>query len=316
MILRKTLNSFLILIPILLITGCVFDPSKFYPEPQSEKNKEPDFRYLYVDSLSNKSNQKLKDIISSSAHYNGRKIAIFSVDGALINQTPYYASDEAVYSYAKKHPTWKINLLKKMEKEDKDTEEYIKDKTLFWSGLTTEQVENFGYEILSKHYSFFPQVYDLISNLRCNNFEIWVITSSPEVLYQKFLSEYLNIPKNRIIGTKTIIKDGKLTEKLVPPFLSNNGKKEALETFIKTKPLIVVGHSYKDVNIINTSKSLRIIVNPDNEIKYKALGNYCVDEYAFKNKWIILDIKDIPNSRSTGMVSEEYNIKKNEPIDV
>ena len=314
------INKLLILMSILcsvcLISSCVFDPSKFYPVPESEKYIEPDFRFSYIEGLPNTLNKELRNLVKSTAKYNGRKIAIFSVDGALLNQTPYYAADEAVYSYAKKHPDWKPDLIDKMLKEDKNGKEYITDRALYWSGLSTEQVEDIGYEVLRKHYFFYPQIYSLVANLKTNNFEIWVITSSPEVLYQKLLAEYLSIPKNRIIGTKTVIDNNILSEKIIPPILLKNGKKEAVETFIKATPMIVVGHSYADVNMINCSKNIRIVINPDNKIKHKSLNNMCIDEYAVKNNWTILDIKDIPTERSAGMVSGKYNIKQNEKIDV
>jgi phosphoserine phosphatase len=312
----NVLFTFSILFILLLLSGCQFNPTNFFPEPQSDKIAKPKSRYLYIDGFTNNLNQELRNFISATANYNERKIAVFSVDGALINQTPYYASDEATYFYAKNNPDWKPELIDKISKENNFSKKYIEDKTLYWSGLYTDQVESVGNEVLRKHYAFFPEMYDFLANLKTNNFEIWIITSSPEVLYQKFLSDYLNIPENRIIGTKTVINNNKLTNKLIPPFLNKQGKVEAIETFIKAKPLIVVGHSYSDIDMIDSAKNIKIIVNPDNKIKHKSLGNKRVDEYAVKNNWTILDLKDVPTKRSEGMVSGAFNIKQNDAIDV
>jgi phosphoserine phosphatase len=313
---NKILFTISVLFILTLLTGCKIDPTSFFPEPQSDIADKPKSRYLYINGFTNTLNEDLRNFINATADYKKRKVAIFSVDGALINQTPYYASDEATYIYAKENPDWKPELLNKISKEKNNSKEHIKNKALYWSGLYTDQVEEIGNKVLRKHYAFFPEMYDFLANLKVNNFEIWIITSSPEVLYQKFLSEYLNIPKNRIIGTKTVIENNKLTNKFIPPFLDREGKKDAIETFIKEKPLIVIGHSYSDIDMINSAKNIKIIVNPDNKAIHKSLGNKRVDEYAVKNVWTILDLKDVPTKRSEGMVSGAFNVKENDAIDI
>ena len=305
-----------LLFVIIIMGGCKFDPSKFYPEPKSHDLTEPASRYLYIGGFTNKQNQDLRNFIKSNENYKGRKIAVFSIDGALINQTPYYASDEAMYLYAKNNPAWNSEILKKVNTAASHENKYIENKTLYWSGLSVDQVEEIGNKTLRKHYSFFPEMFDFLGNLKTNNFEIWLITSSPEVLYQKFFSDYLGIPENRIIGSKTVIEDGKLTENFIQPYLNREGKKGAVETFIKARPLIVVGHSYSDIDMLSYSKNIKVIVNPNNKEEHKSLGDKCVDEYAVNKGWLILDLKDVPTERSKGMVSGEYNIKENDDVDV
>ena len=72
------------------------------------------------------------------------------------------------------------------------------------------------------------------------------MTASPEFLYQKFLAEELGIPEVNILGVKSVVVDGKLTDDIILPIPQDDGKANVIPTFIKTRPLVVGGNSRGD----------------------------------------------------------------------
>ncbi len=83
----------------------------------------------------------------------------------------------------------------------------------------------------------------LIANLKEYGFEVWILTASPEFLYQKFLAEKLGLPDTQILGVKSVVANGKLTDEIIMPIPQDDGKANAIPTFIKARPLIVGGNS-------------------------------------------------------------------------
>lgn len=84
---------------------------------------------------------------------------------------------------------------------------------------------------------------ELLANLEDYGFEIWILTASPELLCQGFAHENLGIPKDRILGVRSVIRNGLLTEEIEHPVTQDVGKADAIQTFIKTRALFVGGNS-------------------------------------------------------------------------
>ena len=142
---------------------------------------------------------------------------------------------------------------------------YVEDRAHFLAGMTPEEVAKLGYDCYVESYQgkFYPEMKQLIANLKEYGFEIWILTASPEFLYQKFLSEELGIPEVNILGMKSVVVDGVLTNEIVLPIPQDDGKANVIPTFIKTRPLVVGGNSRGDMDMLNQSCGLKIVVNPD-----------------------------------------------------
>ena len=129
------------------------------------------------------------------------------------------------------------------------------------------------------------------------------------------MSENLGIPKNRILGVKSVISGGKVTDKIVLPIPQDQGKAEAIQTFIKARPLFVGGNSRGDLEMMNESIGMKMIVNPDNEKVEKGSHAGVMDGYTVKQYWenhngLVVYCNDIPVSHYE-YVSEEMMIKPN-----
>jgi phosphoserine phosphatase len=91
------------------------------------------------------------------------------------------------------------------------------------------------------------------ANLKEYGFEVWILTASPEFLYQKFLAEELGLPDTQILGVKSVVANGRLTDEIIMPIPQDDGKANVIPTFIKARPLIVGGNSRGDMDMLNQS---------------------------------------------------------------
>ena len=154
----------------------------------------------------------------------------------------------------------------------------------------------------------------LIANLKEYGFEIWILTASPEFLYQKFLSEELGIPEVNILGMKSVVVDGVLTNEIVLPIPQDDGKANVIPTFIKTRPLVVGGNSRGDMDMLNQSCGLKIVVNPDDTTVRGAedgpMHDLTVKGYWEKEGAVIVRCNDVRDPKVRFHTSE-WGIREN-----
>ncbi|MCM4162337.1 MULTISPECIES: HAD family phosphatase [unclassified Arenibacter] len=281
--------------------------------------------YRNIGGWSTEINQKIESFLNSTLIIKERKVAVFDCDGTLFGQTPYYLADEAIYSYAKDKfaarsdslSLAKMAIINNLIQGNNVGVDYVKNRIGFLSGLSPEEIETIGENYFRAKYQtkFYPEMRELLANLQEYGFEIWVLTASPEILYQKFVSENLGIPENRILGVKSVISQGKVTDKIVYPIPQDKGKAEAIQTFIKARPLFVGGNSRGDLEMMNESIGIKMIVNPDDGKVEKglhagAMEGHTVKEYWDRHNGLAVYCKDVPEG-SYHYVSEEMNIKPN-----
>lgn len=270
-------------------------------------------------------NNRLESFLEGSRIIKERKVAVFDCDGTLLGQSPYYLADEALYNYAEKTYSEKKDSLSSAKMAVIDSllhgnnvgMDYVQRRISFLSGLSTTEVQQIGEQMFQEKYQskFYPEMKQLLANLEDFDFEIWVVTASPEVLYQQLVSENMGIPLNRIIGVKSVIHDGKVTQTLVQPIPQDAGKADAIQTFIKAKPLFVAGNSRGDLEMMNESAGLKMIINPDDSKKMENEENLGLNGKTLKQYWqqheaIIVSCKDVPEGDHK-YVSEGMELKRN-----
>ena len=77
-----------------------------------------------------------------------------------------------------------------------------------------------------------------ISLLQDEGFEVWIVTASPEVLDQGFLSE---ARLTNVVGVKSTVHEGRIQEEIVRPVPQDEGKLEAIATFVQVRRYWWVG---------------------------------------------------------------------------
>lgn len=281
--------------------------------------------YRNITGWTNETNQEIESFLNSTLIIKERKVAVFDCDGTLLGQSPYYLADEAIYAFAKEQyankkdslSKAKMAIVKKMLEGNNVGIDYVKNRIEFLSGLSPETIEAIGEASFKDKYAtkFYPEMRTLLANLQAYGFEIWVLTASPEILYQKFVHENLGIPESQILGVKSVISQGKVTDQLVFPIPQDNGKAEAIQTFIKARPLFVGGNSRGDLEMMNESAGIKLIVNADNEkVEHGAhagdMEGFTVKQYWQEHHGLLVYCNDIPEG-SYSYVSEEMKIKRN-----
>jgi len=231
-------------------------------------------KYQNIKGWSSETNNRIKTFLDSTKQLKERKVAVFDGDGTVFGQVPHYLADEALYQYADEIyrgktdslSLAKMKILKEMVADGNNVgKPYVEDRVHFLAGMKTEDVAEMGYKCYLNSYAgkFYPEMKALISNLKQYGYEVWILTASPEYLYQKFMAMEFGLSDINIVGAKSVIVNGRLTDEIVMPIPQDDGKANTIPTFIKVHPLIVGGNSRGDMDMLNQSKGLKIVVNPD-----------------------------------------------------
>ena len=281
--------------------------------------------YREIKGWSKEINERIETFLNTTLTMNIRKVAVFDGDGTVIGQAPHYLADEALYRYADKYykgkndkvSKEKIAILNRMVKDGNNVgKAYVEDRAHFLAGMTPEAVADLGYDCYVESYQgkFYPEMKQLIANLKEYGFEVWILTASPEFLYQKFLSEELGIPEVNILGMKSVVVNGVLTNEIVLPIPQDDGKANVIPTFIKTRPLVVGGNSRGDMDMLNQSCGLKIVVNPDDETvrgpEDGPMHSLTVKEYWEKEGAVIVRCNDVRDTKVRFHTSE-WGIREN-----
>jgi len=292
-VMRKAMHA--VVLGVLLVTGAARAEVVFRP----------------IEGFPDEVNTRLQAFLAEHDHTPGRKVAVFDGDGTVLGQTPHYLADECMYRFASQHPDRKAELLERMGSIRNVSMEYVSGRVRFLAGETAVDVRAMGRQCFDDLYDdkIFEPMRQLVGLLQDNGFEAWVITGSPQVLYQGFLSDQLGIPMERVVGVHSIIRDGVITDELVQPVTQDHGKREAIETVVQALPLLVAGNSRGDKEMIEASQGLRMIVNPDEHVAPDQPMS--IADYAAQEGWIVVRIRDVPREGFPSLSSEVYGIRVN-----
>ena len=172
-------------------------------------------QYRPIATWPDETNARIEEFLNTTLTVTGRKVAVFDCDGTVFGQAPYYLADEALYDYADKkyknrkdkESRQKMAILDRMVKDGNNVgKPYVEDRVHFLSGMTPEEIATLGYDCYMRSYKgkMYPEMKTLISNLKEYGFEVWILTASPEFLYQRFVASELGIPVTHVLGVKAV----------------------------------------------------------------------------------------------------------------
>lgn len=282
--------------------------------------------YRYIKGWPKEANDRIESFLNSTITMKERKVAIFDCDGTLFGQVPYYLADEALFGFAQKtygnrtdkEAKEKMAIVDDMlHGKDNVGIAYVQKRVKFFAGLSPDEIATIGNDCYHEKFQgkFYPEMKEFLANLQEYGIEIWVLTASPEYLYQRFVHEQLGIPVDRIIGVKSAVRNGKTTDELVLPTPQDWGKSETIHTFIKARPIIVGGNSRGDMEMMDESVGLKLMVNPDNvKIEKEHAGN--MEGMTVKQYWdkdpncVIVYCNDVPEGNYK-YTTQEWGVKVN-----
>jgi len=267
--------------------------------------------YQSINGFSGELNSKLEQFFAKTENYPGRKIAVFDGDGTVLGQVPHYLADECLYKLAKENPNRKKSLVDSMKTQSNVSLEYVQNRVRYMSGDSLSYWRELGSRNFKEFYSnkIYKPMKELISQLKKNGFEVWIVSASPEAMYQKFLSEELEIPITNIVGVKSVIRNGIITDEIIEPVPQDHGKKEAIESFIQERPLFAAGNSRGDKEMIEYASKIHMIVNPDEHVAEDQKES--IAQYARSHNWLIVKTNDTTEVNFPSVSSNQFGIKKN-----
>ena len=280
------------------------------------------FEYEDIIGFQDKTNDQIEAFLESTVPMKTRKVAVFDCDGTLFGQAPYYLADEALYDYAKRTYAGKTDPLSVQKMQIVDSlingdnvgVNFVQNRVRFLSGMTADEIQDLGNDMFHEKYQhkMYPEMKQLISNLENYGFEVWILSASPELLYQRFCAQQLGLPEDRILGVKSRVGEGGIvTDELVYPVSQDEGKADVVRTFIKADPLFVGGNSRGDLEMMNTSVGLKLMINPDDKKPEKVAGGKTIKQYWAEDPRCIIEYcNDVPTG-GYEYVTEEWGVKAN-----
>lgn len=301
---KKRIYTFLIV--CLSVLGCMAQTYEFKP----------------IKGFQDSTNDRLEAFLESTVPMKTRKVAVFDCDGTLFGQAPYYLADEALYDYARNNyegktdslSVAKMKIVDQLLHGDNVGVDFVQNRVRFLSGLTADEIQAMGNNMYHKKFQnkMYPEMKALIANLENFGFEVWILSASPELLYQRFCAEQLGLPEDRILGVKSRVGEGNVvTDELVFPVSQDEGKADVVRTFIKADPLFVGGNSRGDLEMMNTSVGMKIMLNPDDKKPEKVAGGKTLKEYWSADPTCIVEYcTDVP-TEGIEYVTEEWGVPSN-----
>ncbi len=264
-----------------------------------------------VAGFSKAANDAMAAFLKRTAAHTGRKVAVFDGDGTVFGQTPHYLADECLFAHAQAHPERKPDIIAKMKTQSNVSLPYVQNRIRYLAGMSLKEIRQLGVTCYERDYKgkIYAPMQGLIGHLKAAGFEVWIVTASPEALYQRFLATALQIPITRVIGVKSVVSGGVTTDRMVEPVPQDRGKLEAIETFVQVQPLLVGGNSRGDKEMIEHSADLKLIVNPDEHVAPDQKTS--VADYAKKHGWLVVRIRDVPAAGFPAVSSKVFGMRLN-----
>lgn len=165
----------------------------------------------------------------------------------------------------------------------------------FYAGYTPEEIRNMAKEVTKRELEkplgsepikagpddtapaitstgirIHKEVQSLIALLQKKGFQVWIISAGPEWVVEGAALQF-GVKPDRVIGMRAKLKDGKLTSEIEPPPTFRKGKVEAIEKFIGKKPLLAVGDSWTDAEMLEYVEHALLIDRGYADLKKKAV---------------------------------------------
>lgn len=225
---------------------------------------------------------RIEALLAESMPPGTRKILVSDFDGTLIGQRPNYAGNEFFIDLVErglvKNPP--LPPLPGLSSEKGPVENFLalrKEnpplsyawRTKALAGMPVEELRRRADLYLLRHYrkKIFAPMRSLVRRFLDAGWEVWVVTATTECIVDRFIEREFAIPANRVIGVRTIVRNGRITDELAGPVTDEEGKVVAIDTFIKARPQVVLGNSMGDVPMLKAARRLGLVVNPDPELR-------------------------------------------------
>jgi len=124
--------------------------------------------------------------------------------------------------------------------------------------------------ITSSGIRIYDEIRELMFELRRNGFEVYIVTAGPQWVVAG-AARHFAVASEYVIGMRTKIKDGKLTSEIDPPPTFKEGKVQAIQKYIGVQPVLVLGDSWTDADMLSYAKHAVLIDRGYADLKERAV---------------------------------------------
>ncbi|MBW1810450.1 MAG: haloacid dehalogenase-like hydrolase [Deltaproteobacteria bacterium] len=126
--------------------------------------------------------------------------------------------------------------------------------------------------ITSTGIRIYKEITDLMVLLRKKGIKVWVVTAGPQWVVTGAARRFA-VAEGQVIGMRTKLDKGLLTTEMEPPPTFKEGKVEAIKKFIKVKPILVLGDSWTDAEMMEYAENAILLDRGYADLKKKALDS-------------------------------------------
>jgi len=138
--------------------------------------------------------------------------------------------------------------------------------TQVMAGLAEADVRRWAQAYFQDHFA--TQVYaaqrELMQGLQAAGATPWIVSASNQWIVEAG-APYLGIAPAQAVGIRLELEAGRLTEQVIEPMTYRSGKVAAIETYIGQAPVLVMGDSLGDYEMLCTATQLALVINPKDQ---------------------------------------------------
>jgi len=266
--------------------------------------------------------QSVTDTSSPDFLQPGERIATFDMDGTILLEKPSYANFDFALGLLKKQMAADPSLTDKplYKAVAENNMEFFHGNWYGPGGLydvllyATDGMTDAEYRMALEGYLaqphprfgrspnelLFAPVLQLIDYLKTNGFKVYIVSGSDPEFTRIAAAENVGLPPEDIVGTTVLTEwDGeKFTRQheFVKPINDEAGKPVNIRNKIGRVPVMVVGNSGGDLDMLNYSKtaghSLQLVVNHDDPEREYEYSVEKIKKLCAENNWIEISMKN------------------------
>jgi len=231
--------------------------------------------------------QRIIDFVSAVSDENNpshvskkERIAVFDLDGTIFCEKPLYLqvliAAERLYDLAEKNPV--LRGVRPYEGAWKRDWDYISDHNNFlemnltaFEGSTEEEYKEYTEDYLTERKNpdfkvpyidlFYTPMLELLVYLRAHDFQVYIVSGSPQEFIRAFSEEKMDVALEEVIGDTISVAfrvhDGRAvyTRKhaVVEPEVLREGKPENVRMRIGRAPILAFGNSNDDIAMLESA---------------------------------------------------------------
>ncbi|EMN13818.1 HAD family hydrolase [Leptospira borgpetersenii] len=158
-----------------------------------------------------------------------------------------------------------------------------------FSGHSPEELKEISRKVWNEHafdsglhsVKIYEPMKELVSHLLENQWEVWIVTSSPQEIVQS-VSPLFGIPAERVLGMQLSLENGLHSSEILEPFTYGKGKVERLKVATGGFVDLAFGDSVNDFVLLDSATQMGIFLDrgkgvvPPSPTKVQSVSNWNV----------------------------------------